>query len=201
MSFAILFIMLLYGTFKMIKLHVRSNPNISSFLQQNYFDGTHVVNFKEHGLRFAFGIEGRNRALMDDPRYVKWLVRALYKVGENERAERLLPYHRCTEADFDLFHTPSADSVPLFEAYRSNVGSDRGLYCFDWDKIGDVLSIWGGSSNDALYQRIEFVLLPCNYIHTQFGDIGDSIHPDCIADRKQQEDYLGTLKIVVLMDE
>ena len=186
----------------MIKLQTRSNPNISSFLQQNYFDGTNVVNFKERGLRFAFGIEGIiNRALKDDHRYVKWLVRALYKVGENERAERLLPYHRCTEADFDQFHPPSVDSAPLFEAYKSNVGSDRGLYCFDWEKIGDDLSIWGGSSNDALYQRIEFLLLPCNYIHVQFGDIGDSIHPDCIADRKQQEDYLGTLKIVVLMDE
>ena len=81
------------------------------------------------------------------------------------------------------------------------MGSHRGLYCFNWDQIGDELSIWGGSSNDALYQRIEFGLVPCNYVHTQFGDSGDSIHPDCIADRKKQEEYLGTLKIVVLMDE
>ena len=45
------------------------------------------------------------------------------------------------------------------------------------------------------------MLLPCNYVHTKFGDIGDSIHTECIADRKKQEEYLGTLKIVVLMDE
>ena len=81
------------------------------------------------------------------------------------------------------------------------MGSHRGLYCFDWDEIGDILSIWGASSNDALYQRIEFDLLPCNYIHTEFGDVGDSIHPECIADRQKQQEYLGTVKIVVLMDE
>ena len=63
------------------------------------------------------------------------------------------------------------------------MGSHRGLYCFDWDQHGDILSIWGGSSNDALYQRIEVDLLPCNYIHAQYGDVGDSIDPECIADR------------------
>ena len=166
MSFAIFTIMLIYGTIKMIQLTSRSNPNIASFVQSNYFDGTHVVNFEKQGLRFAFGIEGQlDRALKDDPRYVKWMVRAMYKVSENERAEKLLPFHRCTEADYDAFSPPSADSAPLFNAYRNNVASHRGLYCFDWDKIGDTLSIWGGSSNDAQYQRIEFVLLPCNYIH------------------------------------
>ena len=84
MSFAILFVMLIYGTIKMIQLSSRTNPNITSFVQQNYFDGTNVVNFKERGLRFAFGIEGQiDKALKNDPRYVKWMVRALYKVSEN----------------------------------------------------------------------------------------------------------------------
>ena len=83
-SFVILFVLLLYGTIKMTQLTSRNNPNITSFVQQNYFDGTNVVNFKERGLRFAFGIEGQlDKALKDDKRYVKWLVRALYKVSES----------------------------------------------------------------------------------------------------------------------
>ena len=83
-SFVILFILFLYGAVKMTQLASRSNPNITSFVQQNYFDGTNVVNFKERGLRFAFGIEGQlDKALKDDKRYVKWLVRALYKVSES----------------------------------------------------------------------------------------------------------------------
>ena len=152
LSFLIIIITLIYGTIKIIQLESRFNPHISTFVEQSYFDGTNVINFKETGLRFAFGIEGNiDRALKDDKRYVKWLVRALYKVSENERAERIIPYHRCTEADLDKFQPPSIDSAPLFEAYRSNVGSHRGLYCFDWDQHGDILSIWGGSSNDALY--------------------------------------------------
>ena len=83
-SFVILFILFLYGAVKMTQLASRSNPNITSFVQQNYFDGTNVVNFKERNLRFAFGIEGQlDKALKDDKRYVKWLVRALYKVSES----------------------------------------------------------------------------------------------------------------------
>ena len=58
LSFVILFIMLLYGIVKYYQLHTRSNPNVSTFVSHNYFDGTNVVNFKEQGLRFAFGIEG-----------------------------------------------------------------------------------------------------------------------------------------------
>ena len=81
------------------------------------------------------------------------------------------------------------------------MGPGRGLYCFDWDKLGEDLNIWGNTGSDASYQRVEFILSPSNYVHKQIVDHGDSIHPECIADRKKQEDYLGTLKIDVLMDE
>ena len=57
----------------------------------------------------------------------------------------------------------------------------RGLYCFDWDDFGEDLSVWSVTDDDN-YQRIEIVLLLCNYIHAEFGDVGDAVAPECIHD-------------------
>ena len=37
------------------------------------------------------------------------------------------------------------------------------------------------------------LLLPCNYLHTDTGYTGDSIHPECIDDLEKQKEYLGAL--------
>ena len=41
----------------------------------------------------------------------------------------------------------------------------------------------GGEEAGDKYQRLDFAILPCNYIHKEFGDTGDSISEDCIADK------------------
>ena len=58
LSFSIFFILLMYATLKMIQLLGRANPNVSSYYEQNFFDSSEVINFKEKGIRLAFGIEG-----------------------------------------------------------------------------------------------------------------------------------------------
>ena len=79
-------------------------------------------------------------------------------------------------------------------------GSRQGLFCLDWDKIGDILEIWSVETDDN-YQRFEAVIVPCNYIHNEFSDIGDSIAEECVADLKSQRDYLGNFKSIVLFEE
>ena len=44
-------------------------------------------------------------------------------------------------------------------------------------------------------------MLPCNYVHTEFGDVGDSIAEECIADRDKQMEYLGNMRIIMLATE
>ena len=39
-----------------------------------------------------------------------------------------------------------------------------------------------GNEKNSEYQRVEVILVPCNYLNTQFGYTEDSIHPECIAD-------------------
>ena len=36
-------------------------------------------------------------------------------------------------------------------------------------------------------------MLPCNYIYTFQGYDDDSVSPECIADQKAQQEYLGPL--------
>ena len=100
-SFSILFIILLYGALKLTHLFSRHNPNVSSWVEKNFYDSSEIVAFKEKKIRFAFGIEGfLDKELKEDTRYVKNLVRLAGKKG-GENYEKILPFHRCTAEDFD----------------------------------------------------------------------------------------------------
>lgn len=75
LSFAIFFVMLIYGALKMIILISRANPNVSTYTEVNFFNSDDILNLRDSGLRVAFGIEGYlDNELKDDPRYVKTLV-------------------------------------------------------------------------------------------------------------------------------
>ena len=58
MTLALMFTLMLYALVKLVHLTSRHNPNISTFLNEDYYDTTHEVNLDDAGLRFAFGIEG-----------------------------------------------------------------------------------------------------------------------------------------------
>ena len=55
---------------------------------------------------------------------------------------------------------------------------DRGMLCIDWNDPDIPIIVKGDEANDN-YQRFEAVLLPCNYLHKQWGYNSDSIHPEC----------------------
>lgn len=75
----------------------------------------------------------------------------------------------------------------------------RGLYCFDWDKIGEDLAISGISAYDNFFY-IELNITPCQYLHTWWGS-PDTIHEDCIRDKEQQVAYVGNMRAMVYMSE
>lgn len=77
---------------------------------------------------------------------------------------------------------------------------NRALFCVDWEKQGDKINIWGVDHNTN-YQYIEIVLVPCNYVHSEFGETGDKITPECLADREKAEDYLENIRAFLLMSE
>ena len=116
------------------------------------------LNLKDAGMRFAWSIEHyTNKKLLNDPRYVKILMRMSGR-RNGELQETILDYHLCTDEDFESFAPPTLDASRVLNSIQND--PERGLYCFDWDKLGDTIEIWGISQyEDFLY--IDFELLPC----------------------------------------
>lgn len=52
------------------------------------------------------------------------------------------------------------------------------MYCLEPDADIEIY----GNERGGDYQRLEIVLVPCNYVHSYLGYEDDSIHPDCVAD-------------------
>ena len=93
--------MALFAIVKLIQMLNRHNPVISSFLTKGFYDSNKVLNFKQVGMRFAFGIEGfLDKKPKDDPRYVKGFARFMGN-KDGEGYEKLIPYHKCTKDDFE----------------------------------------------------------------------------------------------------
>ena len=58
----------------------------------------------ERDFRIAFSFEGYlDEVLKVDPRYVKWIFR-IWGAKNNEKYERILPYHKCTPEDYAEFY-------------------------------------------------------------------------------------------------
>ena len=198
LSFAIVIVLLLYGALKFIVLLSRSNPNVSTYTELNQFDSSDVLNLRDTNIRVAFGIEGYlDNELKNDPRYVKTIVR-LWQKKDGVAGETILPFHKCTAEDFDHFAAPASDAVGMLEDMKTS--DVRGLYCLDYDEIGHLLDLRSREDDDN-YARLELVLLPCNYVHAEFGDVGDSISDECIADQTEQINYLGNMRSVVYFSD
>ena len=173
--------MILYALLKFDRLISRSNPNVSTYLEQSVLTSEDSVKLKDVGIRFAFAIEGYvDGELKNDPRFVKTIVR-LSGREDGKSIEKRLDYHLCTEEDFKDFAEPTLDAKKKVDKILKD--PKRGLYCFDWDKIAEDLTIAGISTYDS-FRFIELNLTPCQYLHTWWGN-PDTIHEDCIRDKEQ----------------
>ena len=70
-------------------------------------------------------------------------------------------------------------------------GGKSKLICFDW-KDQDMSYLVYGSTTAPSWSRFELLMTPCNYVHRQAGDYGDTVTDECIADAEQQFEYLST---------
>ena len=57
----------------------------------------------------------------------------------------------------------------------------------------------GGEKDRDEYYRLEFMLTPCNYLHTHLGWDADSIPDECIADQQAQIEWMGPINIVAFI--
>ena len=162
-------VLTVYALTKLNILVARSAPIMASYIDRNAVPADEKLNFARDQLTFAFGIEGfLDGEFKDDPRYVKTFAR-LYGFDENgETYEKFLPHHVCTKEDYDQFAPPSSDAEFKFNQYYSG---EKKLYCLDWDgPLSDQMSVWSQEKQGMNYQRLEFTLVPCNYLHIGIDD-------------------------------
>jgi hypothetical protein len=192
---AIILLVLGYGAIKAIQLAGRQNPKVNTFKVANNYPGREMIDLNEIKFRAAFSVENYwDRRMIDDPRYVKTLMRLIGTRG-GERYEKILPHHKCTEADYAEFYPAHTNSEDQLKAMQSD--ENRGLYCVDeWDD--DMFA--GGEEEASEYQRLDFAVVPCNYIHYEFGDVGDTISEDCIADLDAQIAYMGPIQMILYLN-
>ena len=94
-TFAILVICLAYGALKFAHLMNKYNPDVAEVTDPFVFTSEDKMNLNEKSFRFAFTIEGYlDRAVKDDPAFVKYIVRVLSR-KDGKEYERLLPFHKC----------------------------------------------------------------------------------------------------------
>ena len=155
----ILSLTLAYAILKGIHLLHRTNPTINTYSIPSHFDISRTVNLSNIGFRVAFSFRGsKSHLLLDDPHYVKWIVRRT-GMRNGTSFEETLPYHKCTEADFAGFRLPAKRSQDALKEIRED--PKKSLFCLDeWT---ENLSI-GGDEETADWSTVEMTMAPCNYI-------------------------------------
>ena len=121
----------------------------------NNFDPSYVVNTKDIGFKFAWGIETTyNPQPKFDSNYVQWVAEMPINNDDTIGHSRLLKFHKCTDDDYDSFYPPSNAFKNNFQALKAS----KTLFCID---ESEIMEIYGGS-HASQNQMIEVVLIPCN---------------------------------------
>ena len=121
----VILMVLSYALNKLVILIDRKDVSITEHRDISVYPLTKTVNVNEIGFRMAFTVENYlDNKLINDPRYVKWYLR-MYAKRNGEWYQEMLPYHTCTQADFDSFapltkvtgaklHDMTQDRRPMF---------------------------------------------------------------------------------------
>ena len=160
MTVIIFSIMLTYSTIKFVQLTEKHNPNISQFMEKFHHDYNTQMDLNEINFRLAFSVEGyHTRKIKDDERYVKYLVR-IYGKKNGREYDYLINYHKCKVEDWNKFPPTAKSQSEVVNRIKED--GERGMYCLDYES--DDLVIYGDETNSN-FQRLEILLLPCNYLH------------------------------------
>ena len=133
-----------------------------------------LVNLSKQNFRIAFTVESftLDPKQLNDGRYIKYIFRQ-YGKRNGEYYQRILPYHTCTDEDYNEFYPVKKSSISFLKEIRED--PQRGMYCFDWNADEPIELI--GDAHDDDYTRLEVLVVPCNYLHTMLDYKEDSISP------------------------
>ena len=115
-TIVITIIALMYAALKFSHLTDKHNPMMSSYFKEDYYKSEDLINLSERRVRLAFTIEDHldPKKQKSDPKYVKWLVRQSGQ-RNGEKFQRILPYHKCTDEDYNEFYPVQKSSRVLLK--------------------------------------------------------------------------------------
>ena len=100
----------------------------------------------------------------------------MYYINGGVKSQKFLSLHKCTQKYWDNFAPAARGMEDQLVKIREN--PKRGMYCFDQDEM-QGLEIYGDEKNEN-HGKLEILVLPCNYLHTDLGWTEDTIQPDCV---------------------
>ena len=197
MTMLIATVVIMYGAITFHRLVTKYNPNINDY----YVDVVvgEKANLNDHNFRVAFTVEDYNkpRQIKDSEEYVRWVFR-VFGIKDNVMFERLIPYHKCTEEDYEQFNPIERSQKKKLEDIKSD--PNRDFFCFDWEDE-NPFEIYGSEVEDS-YQRVEMLLLPCNQLGSELGKReGETISEKCNTSLEEQIKYIGQSQIQVLVNK
>lgn len=66
------------------------------------FDPTDEINLKGIGFNIAFGVgDFRSGEVLDSPDWVRWEVKLIYGLNQQQLNFTFLNFHKCTDDDYD----------------------------------------------------------------------------------------------------
>ena len=118
------------------------------------FDSTFSTTFDDIGFKLAWAVEDHSTLeAKDDPNYV--MMQALLRVQTNNVIKSVsLPFHKCTEDDWNEFYPPQASFVPSITSARQR----HTYYCLD---KGINPKLYGNDFTD--FSRLNILYLPCAF--------------------------------------
>ena len=164
----------------------KKNPNITTYYEDIEIGEKHNMN--EYNFRIAFTIEDWYfPKFKDSEEYVKWAFR-IYGNKDNVAYERVIPYRRCTDKDYEEFYPIEKPKKQTLADIRSD--PDRDFYCIDWDDENPFVIY--GTETQANNQRLEMILLPCNMVKSDIGPWNQTVSEICNTNLAEQINYIGT---------
>lgn len=117
----------------------------------------------------------------------------LYGNKDGVGFEKVLSYHKCGETDYAKFYPVEPDHEAIITEIKHD--ENRGFFCVD--SLDNKVEVYGGLHSKD-YQRVDIVLVPCNYLHAGF--LEDFIPEECIADYDAQLAHLGPINFLLYVN-
>ena len=151
MTMLIAIIALVYAISKANHIQTVNGQEISSYEDENeYRTRENQLNLNERNFRVAFKYgHALPHYSLDDPRYIRRIIRTWsWDEDITTMKENILPFHDCTEEDYDQFYPIRAEKKDEMDRIRKD--PTQGFICLDWDD-SDPLQLYGSWGTTASF--------------------------------------------------